>query len=114
MATGDAYRVGSMRSGSSLIWQRGEEIFSKSSREEDDEEALKWAALERLPTYDRVRRGILEGKGGQRAEVDVKRLGFEERKNLLDRLVKVAEEDNERFLYKLKDRIDRYEHNRVT
>jgi len=96
-----------MRSGSSSIWQRGEEIFSRSSREDDDEEALKWAALERLPTYDRIRRGILEGAGGQRTEVEVKRLGFEDRKNLLERLVRVAEEDNEKFLYKLKDRIER-------
>lgn len=109
MATGDAYRVGR-----SAIWQRGEEVFSRSfsRREEeeegeDDEEALKWAALERLPTYDRVRVGILKVAGGQRREVDVKRLGFRERQSLLERLVRVADEDNESFLYKLKGRIDR-------
>lgn len=95
-----------MRSGSE-IWQRGEEVFSRSSREENDEEALKWAALEKLPTYDRVRRGILEVAQGERKEVDVKKLGFQERKILLERLVRLAEKDNEKFLYKLKDRIDR-------
>ncbi|ONK59473.1 uncharacterized protein A4U43_C08F6790 [Asparagus officinalis] len=106
MATGDLYRVGSLGSGSG-IWQRGEEIFSRSSRDEDDEEALKWAALEKLPTYDRVRRGILEVAEGERKEVDVKNLGFQDRQKLLERLVRVADEDNEKFLYKLKDRIDR-------
>ncbi|KAJ6820441.1 ABC transporter G family member 36-like isoform X1 [Iris pallida] len=107
METGDVYRVGSMRSNSSSIWRRGEDIFSRSSREEDDEEALKWAALEKLPTYDRVRKGILTTEEGERSEVDVQRLGNQDRKNLMERLVKVAEEDNEKFLFKLRDRIER-------
>ncbi|XP_021277324.1 pleiotropic drug resistance protein 1-like isoform X13 [Herrania umbratica] len=83
------------------------EAFSKSSREEDDEEALKWAAIEKLPTYLRVRRGILTEEEGQSREVDIKDLGFIERRNLLERLVKIAEEDNEKFLLKLKERIER-------
>ncbi|XP_038696600.1 pleiotropic drug resistance protein 1-like [Tripterygium wilfordii] len=104
----DAYRVGSARLGSSSIWRNTTmEVFSKSSREEDDEEALKWAAIERLPTYLRVRRGILAEAEGQAREIDINDLGLLERKNLLDRLVKIAEEDNERFLLKLKERIDR-------
>lgn len=82
-------------------------VFSRSSREEDDEEALKWAALEKLPTYDRIRKGILSGATGELREVDVQDIELQERKNLLERLVKVAEEDNEKFLLKLKNRIDR-------
>ncbi|XP_012076642.1 pleiotropic drug resistance protein 1 [Jatropha curcas] len=78
------------------------EVFSQSSREEGDEEALKWAALERLPTYLRIRRAIFNQK-----ELDVNSLGVIERKNLLERLVKFAEEDNEKFLLKLRDRIER-------
>lgn len=107
METADLYRVGSMRSNSSSIWRRGEEIFSRSSREEDDEEALKWAALEKLPTYDRVRKGILNEVEGNYKEVDIKHLGSQERKNLVERLVKTTEEDNEKFLLKLRDRIER-------
>ncbi|GLT97658.1 hypothetical protein SLE2022_152130 [Rubroshorea leprosula] len=96
-------RVSSARIGSSSIWRNStREIFSISSREEDDEEALKWAAIEKLPTYLRVRRGILTG-----AEVDIKDLGFVERRNLLERLVKIADEDNEKFLLKLRERIER-------
>ncbi|WMV31368.1 hypothetical protein MTR67_024753 [Solanum verrucosum] len=81
-------------------------IFSRSARDEDDEEALKWAALEKLPTFDRMRKGLLFGKEGETAaEVDTNDIGHQERKRLLDRLVKVADEDNEKFLLKLKDRI---------
>ncbi|XP_008785597.2 ABC transporter G family member 39 [Phoenix dactylifera] len=84
------------------------EIFGRSGREEDDEEALKWAAIEKLPTYDRMRKGILTAaEGGEIQEVDIHGLGFQERKNLLERLVKTAEEDNEKFLLKLRNRMER-------
>ncbi|KAK8604814.1 hypothetical protein V6N13_082285 [Hibiscus sabdariffa] len=62
---------------------------------------------EALPTHLSLRRGILNEGGGRSREVDAKNLGFFERRNLLERLVKNAEEDNERFLLKLKERIDR-------
>ncbi|WCJ30203.1 ABC transporter G family member 36 [Euphorbia peplus] len=102
--------LSSGRISSFSIWRTGTatEAFSKSSlHENDDEEALKWAALEKLPTYLRVRRGILSGEEGRFTEIDIKNLGFIERRDLLDRLVKIAEEDNENFLMKLKDRIDK-------
>ncbi|KAJ4845575.1 hypothetical protein Tsubulata_017949 [Turnera subulata] len=37
--------------------------FSQLTGKEEDEEELRWAAIERLPTYDRVRRGMLEQNG---------------------------------------------------
>ena len=84
------------------------EVFSKSCRvEDDDEEALKWAALERLPTGLRMKRGLLTDAEGQAREVDVRKLGLLERRSLIERLVKNAETDNEKFLLKLKERIDR-------
>lgn len=82
-------------------------MLGQSGREEDDEEALKWAALERLPTYDRVRRGILTSKDGELQEVDIRSLGKQDRKLLLERLVRTADEDNESFLLKLRSRMDR-------
>ncbi|KAI9110322.1 hypothetical protein K1719_018764 [Acacia pycnantha] len=98
----------SLRSGSSTIWRNGSaEVFSASSRAEEDEEALKWAALEKLPTYNRLRKGLLTSSRGGADEIDVTDLGFQERRKLLERLVRVAEEDNERFLLKLRNRIDR-------
>ncbi|KAK8509076.1 hypothetical protein V6N12_018165 [Hibiscus sabdariffa] len=84
MENGYAFGVGSSaRIGSSNIWRnnaRSMGAFSMSACEEDDEEDIKWAAIERLPNYRRVRRGIL---------------------------TEDEEEDNERFLLKLKERIDR-------
>ncbi|KAK1376037.1 Pigment permease [Heracleum sosnowskyi] len=102
-------RTGSLRSNSSAIWRSsGMEVFSKSARDDDDEEALKWAALEKLPTFDRLRKGLLLGSQGAGAsEIDIDNLGTEERKKILERLVNVAEEDNEKFLLKLRDRVDR-------
>ncbi|KAJ9692494.1 hypothetical protein PVL29_011517 [Vitis rotundifolia] len=109
MATADIYRAsGSLRRNGSSIWRSsGADVFSRSSRDEDDEEALKWAALEKLPTYNRLRRGLLMGSEGEASEIDIHNLGFQEKKNLVERLVKIAEEDNEKFLLKLKNRIDR-------
>ncbi|XP_022148619.1 pleiotropic drug resistance protein 1-like [Momordica charantia] len=108
MDSGEIYRVSSARINSSSIWRNSAmEVFSRSSRDEDDEEALKWASIEKLPTYLRVRRGILSLEGESAREIDVKNLGLLERRNVLERLVKIAEEDNERFLLKLKDRMER-------
>lgn len=89
------------------------DAFGRSAREEDDEEALRWAAIEKLPTYDRMRKGILlpgavAGVGGAGQEVDIQGLDLNERKNLIERLIRTAEEDNERFLLKLRDRMERY------
>ncbi|KAM3236224.1 pleiotropic drug resistance protein 1-like [Capsicum annuum] len=95
---------GSMRE--SLRDNASNSIFSRSTRDEDDEEALRWAALEKLPTFNRMRKGLLFGPEGEAIEVDTNNIGHQERKNLLDRLVKVADEDNEKFLLKLKDRIE--------
>lgn len=107
--TAELYRVSSARLGSSSAWRKsGREIFSVSAREEDDEEALTWAALEKLPTYSRIRKGILKDAVGPAREiVDVDKLGFQEKKDLLERLVKIAEDDNENFLRRLRERMDR-------
>ena len=85
---------------------------SRSDRNElRDEEALKWAALEKLPTYDRLRAAILtdteEGKIITR-KVDVRELNIVQRKLLIDKLLKVTEDDNEKFLSRLRNRIDKY------
>ncbi|KAH7517456.1 hypothetical protein FEM48_Zijuj09G0066800 [Ziziphus jujuba var. spinosa] len=85
--------------------------FSRSSSHEEDDdnkEALKWAELQRLPTYNRLKKGLLvTGSSGQSREVDVRNLGFQERKELVDRLVGEDEEDHSEFLFKLKNRFDR-------
>ncbi|GAU11042.1 hypothetical protein TSUD_113350 [Trifolium subterraneum] len=82
-------------------------VFSDSSHDLDDEEALKWAALEKLPTYNRLRKGLLTKSNGEVNEIDITDIGTHERKKVLERLVRVTQEDNETFLLKLRERIDR-------
>lgn len=111
MESSEVTRVDSLRKGgsssNSKIWRNNSmDVFSTSERE-DDEEALKWAAIERLPTYLRIRRSILNNEEGKGKEIDIKQLGLTERKVLLERLVKIAEDDNERFLLKLRERMER-------
>ena len=87
----------------------------RSRREDDDEEALRWAALEKLPTYDRLRTSIFKtpAEGGEERkrylhkEVDVRKLEPNERQEFIERVFRVAEEDNERFLKKLRNRIEK-------
>ncbi|KAF1881323.1 hypothetical protein Lal_00023359 [Lupinus albus] len=101
---------GSFRIGSSSIWRNSDaEIFSNNSfhQQEDDEEALKWASIQKLPTFARLRKGLLASSEGESYEIDIMKLGLQEKRVLLERLVKIAEEDNEKFLLKLRNRIDR-------
>ncbi|KAG8379882.1 hypothetical protein BUALT_Bualt07G0135500 [Buddleja alternifolia] len=109
MDQGVLYRASSsLRTQSTSFWRNGgPEIFSNLTREDDDEEALEWSALEKLPTYDRLTRGLFVGSNGDANEIDVRSLGFQERKELLERILKGADEGNERFLLKLRERIDR-------
>ena len=88
------------------------DVFQRSGREIEEEEELKWAALERLPTYDRLRKGILKqvldnGRVNYE-EVDTTKLGVQEKRHLLESMLKAAGEDNEEFLHRMRDRIDRW------
>ncbi|CAH8353869.1 unnamed protein product [Eruca vesicaria subsp. sativa] len=117
-------RGGSMRRSISRSVSRAsknlEDIFSPSSRRtksvNEDEEALKWAAIEKLPTYSRLRTSLMPALGEEEdlygnqilnKEVDVTKLDGEERAKFIDMVFKVAEQDNERILTKLRNRIDR-------
>ena len=93
-------------------WTGQGDLFQRSGRElHDDEEELKWAAIERLPTYDRLRTGMLrQALSNGRVcfqEIDVTNLEMKERRSLLESVLKVVEEDNEQFLSRLRDRTDR-------
>lgn len=109
------------RSASRSNWNV-EEVFSnsaaarRSARAEEDEEALRWAALEKLPTYDRLRKTVLKSfmeapnHGNVKVvhkEIDVRKMDMNEKQEFIDRFFKVAEEDNEKFLIKQRNRIDK-------
>ncbi|KAL6996413.1 transcription factor [Sarracenia purpurea var. burkii] len=88
-----------------------------ASHAEEDEEALRWAALEKLPTYARLRTSIIqsfmengdshENKKVVHKEVDVRKLEDDDRQRFIDTFFKVAEEDNEKFLKKFRNRIEK-------
>nr|XP_011459272.1 PREDICTED: pleiotropic drug resistance protein 2-like [Fragaria vesca subsp. vesca] len=111
---------GLVRSGSSMnwratsmkdMWNDQPDAFPRSGRQEEEEEELKWAAMERLPTYERLKKGMLGHvmSNGRivHDEVDVTKLAADDKKKLMDSILKVVEEDNEKFLRKLRDRTDR-------
>ena len=84
--------------------------------EQDDELELQWAAIERLPTFKRLRTSVFDidhdnGSGkdfkGKRV-TDVTKLGAVERHLFIEKLIKHIENDNLLLLQKLRDRIDRY------
>ena len=79
-------------------------IRSRDTKEDKDKE---WAAIGRLPTptFERMRKGMLNVE--LPCQVDVTNLTLQDRKQLLESLLKFAEEDHERFLRRLRERIDR-------
>ncbi|CAM6091822.1 unnamed protein product [Calypogeia fissa] len=89
-------------------------VFSRQSSvssAQGDEEALHWAALEKLPTFDRLRTAVLRyvGDDGMKRteEIDVTKMSIDDRQHIIERILRITEEDNERFLAKLRGRLDR-------
>ncbi|CAL5329999.1 unnamed protein product [Camellia sinensis] len=80
----------------------------------DDECALQWAAIERLPTFERLRSSLFDENDGSNVDaqgkrvVDVTKLGALERNMFIDKLIKHIENDNLRLLHKLRKRIDNW------
>ena len=83
-----------------------------SLEENEDETELQWAAIERLPTFRRLRLSLFdrkedgEGEEGRRV-VDVTKLEALERHVFVDKLIKKIEEDNCRLLSKFQERIEK-------
>lgn len=83
----------------------------------DEELQLQWAAVERLPTFKRIRTSLFQvnhGNGGENDDqfegkkvTDVTKLGGVERRLFIQKLIKHNENDNLRLLQRLRERIDR-------
>ncbi|KAK0591440.1 hypothetical protein LWI29_001879 [Acer saccharum] len=91
-------------------------VSDESSTEENDHHVeLQWAAIERLPTFRRLRTSLVDsmllndGKGeeGGKTLIDVTELGPLERRVFIDKLVTKIEDDNRLLLQKLKERIEK-------
>ncbi|CAA6666311.1 unnamed protein product [Spirodela intermedia] len=87
----------------------GEGAFSRSNSfrelDGDEEEELRWAALERLPTYNRVRRGLLRSSAGGFSEIDISSLACSDRTAVIDRLL-AKNGDAEDLFERIRRRID--------
>nr|GLL29395.1 pleiotropic drug resistance protein 3-like isoform X1 [Ipomoea trifida] len=100
------HRISSFRSNSVLSSTANEDVF-------DEDYLLQWAAIERLPTFDRLRSAVFEENNGNEAQVqgkrvvDVTKLGTLERHMFIEKLIKHIEHDNLRLLRKIRKRIDR-------
>ncbi|XP_047307747.1 ABC transporter G family member 39-like [Impatiens glandulifera] len=97
------------------VWKLDDDdgdLFRQNKRQdEDDEEELEWAAIEKLSTYDRLRKRmfnmILDNGKVVQKEVEVTKLGRQERKQLMESVFQIVEQDNEKFLKRLRQRTDR-------
>ncbi|XP_027333871.1 pleiotropic drug resistance protein 3-like isoform X5 [Abrus precatorius] len=85
--------------------------------EEDKELQSKWAAIEKLPTFKRIKTSFVDVSQEETAStskeadgkrvVDVTKLGAVEKRLFIDRLIKHIENDNLQLLQKLRERMDR-------
>ncbi|KAL3515877.1 hypothetical protein ACH5RR_022779 [Cinchona calisaya] len=80
----------------------------------DEELALQWAAIDRLPTFERMKLSLFdENNGNEKADpkrrriVDVTKLGALERHLFIEKLIRHIEHDNLKLLQKIRNRIDK-------
>ncbi|KAL1552462.1 ABC transporter G family member 32-like isoform X1 [Salvia divinorum] len=73
---------------------------------DEEEEGPVMAALQRSPTYDRARTAVYRNTAGELALVDVGRIGSDEQKQVLDKLVAAVNEDMEGILRRVRQRFD--------
>ncbi|XP_060167398.1 LOW QUALITY PROTEIN: pleiotropic drug resistance protein 3-like [Lycium barbarum] len=94
---------------------RSNSALSASEKDDvvDEENMLAWAAIERLPTFDRLRSSVFEEINGNEANVktkrvtDVTKLGAVERHVFIEKMIKHIEHDNLQMLHKIRKRIDK-------
>nr|AEO22188.1 ABCG subfamily transporter protein [Solanum tuberosum] len=94
---------------------RSNSALSASEKDDvvDEENMLAWAAIERLPTYDRLRSSVFEEVNGNEANVktkrvtDVTKLRPVERHVFIEKMIKHIEHDNLQLLHKIRKRIDK-------
>lgn len=98
---------------------RSTEDVRSMKKNDDDEVELQWAAIERLPTFERIRTSLFDcskdheqedeaSNKSKMVQIDVTKLGSPERHVFIEKLIKEIEGDNHRLLQKLRERIDRY------
>ncbi|KAL3538335.1 hypothetical protein ACH5RR_001701 [Cinchona calisaya] len=108
---GRSLRLSMQRVGSSF---RSNSVLSTGRDDNlDEERALQWAAIERLPTFERLRSSLFDEHDGNEADgkrkrlIDVTKLGALERHVFIEKLIKHIEYDNLRLLQKIRKRMNK-------
>ncbi|KAI7742385.1 hypothetical protein M8C21_015295, partial [Ambrosia artemisiifolia] len=86
----------------------GGDAFEKSSVQEDEDE-LRLAAIERLPTYERSRRDVLNQShdDGRIRRSEISSDDHPDKKESIASVLEVIKEDHESFLLRIRERINR-------
>ena len=79
-------------------------VFDLEKDDRDVEYAEQWNAIERLPSFKRLRSSLID-RGVE--VVDVTKLGSLDRRIFVEKLIKHIENDNLRLLKKIRARIDK-------
>ncbi|KAD3067411.1 hypothetical protein E3N88_35291 [Mikania micrantha] len=90
----------------SSSWRANSEVSCVNINDETEESLLHWAAIERLPTFERLRSSLFDEEDGKKV-VDVTKLLAPERHMFIEKLIKHIEHDNLRLLQKLRERTDK-------
>lgn len=91
------------------MWNASRMSFGKVDENggTDDEEALQLAAvLQRSPTNVQARTSIFRNIEGKVSLVDVGKLGDQEQKMVLDKLIATVTDDQEMFFKRIRNRFD--------
>ncbi|KAK1440473.1 hypothetical protein QVD17_06300 [Tagetes erecta] len=82
------------------------DLCTANHHDESDENLLMWAAIDRLPTFERLRSSLFDEENGTKV-VDVTKLLPSQQHMFIEKLIKHIENDNLQLLQKLRKRIDR-------
>lgn len=77
------------------------------STQDNDEEALQLAALQRTPTFVRARMSVFRNSGGDFTLVDVSKLDEREKKVVLEKVVSSVNANPEVFFDRIRQRFDK-------
>ncbi|GFS35362.1 pleiotropic drug resistance 4 [Actinidia rufa] len=88
------------------MWNSSVNMFgtTRENKEDDDEEALRWASLQRSPTYVQARTSFFRNIAGEVSLVDIGELEDQEKNLVLDKLVNAVNEDTKMFFNRIKQR----------
>ncbi|KAG5540595.1 hypothetical protein RHGRI_020719 [Rhododendron griersonianum] len=90
------------------MWNSSVNMFARTgeNRAKDDEETLRWAALQRSPTYIQARTSFFRNVAGEVSLVDVRNLEIQEKGQVLDKLIDAVNEDTELFFNRIRKRFN--------